>query len=251
MPAGIDDTSLAPSGVSPDYQSLFSDQQLTVAALFGRIGDGEPSLDHGQWSYEQFTNALIDMGLERGQEDSQGWTRYSGSLDVGLRIRVDVLGPKALPRRDGAKRVGAALREALASHEVVYLNGHSFGGSIDALGHSETFLSNRYGILMLDTCWSTQHYGLAALEASALVPQLDIIVNDRESVTGSVDGFQDLLSGLSRGAKKSARSQRPEAWSVLLSRLNRGADTRAAHRRQIAPENDYPMPERYRLAQAR
>ena len=194
------------------------------------------------------------MGLEEAESSPTsptGWSRFVGTLDVGLRIRVDVIGPDALPRTQGAKHVSKALREVLASHELVYLNGHSFRGAIAALGEVQTFASEHYGVLMLDTCWSTQLYGLAALRASKAMPRLDIIVNDEESVTGSVFGFSTLLRSLSAGAKRFGRNQRVAPWGVVLGELNRLADTRADLRRRMEPGTDYPDAERYRLAQLR
>ncbi len=250
MPLEIDSSSLAPQGLAPDYTSLLADQEFTVAALFGRMNDDEEGKDYGQWSYEQFLLTLAEMGLERVTGDRQGWTRFTGTADVGLRIHVDVLGPEALPQQGGAQAVGAALRQALEDHELVYFNGHSFGGAISALEDSETFSSAGYGMLVLDTCWSTQHYGVRALHASDS-HRIDIIVNDRQSVTGSVVGFGELLAGVMQGVRQSARNQSVKGWQELLSQLNRAAEQRAAQRRQLVAKTAFPEPERYRLAQFR
>ena len=50
------------------------------------------------------------------------------------------------------RRRPAALAGALASHDVVYYNGHSHDGDIEISPPRD------YRLIVLDSCWSTQHF---------------------------------------------------------------------------------------------
>ncbi|MBA2544890.1 MAG: hypothetical protein H0V17_34930 [Deltaproteobacteria bacterium] len=128
---------------------------------------------------------------------------------------VDLVGP--LP--DDAEAVTEAIDGALASHDIVYYNGHNFAGELEI----DSVVEHR--IVVLDTCWSAQHYG-------AWSDSVELIANSERAITGSVYSFVDLLDGLL------ARDGR--SWRALLAPANASAVDRAALRDQSA----YPA-ERY------
>ena len=83
---------------------------------------------------------------------------------------------------DDPAQTTAALAGALASHDVVYYTGHSHDGEIAIEPPSD------YRLIVLDSCWSTQHF------AEHLIgPQRDVITNSQRSVTGSIESFLVLV----------------------------------------------------------
>lgn len=197
----------APAG-GPRYDELLADGRVTVAAVFGELVGG-PN-DPNAWSYRAFVAGLRARGFAEVEVD-----RYQlGDFTVDVALIADDLAQST-----------AALAGALASHDIVYYNGHSHGGAIDITPGGD------YRILVLDSCWSTQHF------ATRLVgDHRDVITNDERSVTGSIDSFFVLLDAL-----------RERAPQYPLAAMNALAEQRARVR---APLSRFKQPEHYRLARA-
>jgi hypothetical protein len=250
--AGDEATSAEDESPGPDIAALAFDERFTIALLFGRMDKGPLADDKGTWSRKQLEQTLRAIGFEKTSVEASGWARYEGSVGHGLVVQVDLLGPAELPASDGGRAMGDAIQFAMRNHELVYVNGHSMGGAIEGLGQSDTYRSQdgdpeAYAILVLDTCWSTQHYSLAALGAAAGARRLELIANDSESVTGSIQSFTALLRGLlvSLAARHSESAQ--QSWSTRLQEMNRGAEMRAKERVSLVPDGRYPRPESFRL----
>lgn len=119
-------------------------------------------------------------------------------------------------------RIGRALTEAFATHELVYFTGHSDDGEI-------TFSAPpAYRIALLDTCWSTQLYS-----ARVIGRDHDVIGNSDRSVTGSIESLVLVIDALAR---------RAPTWQPVLDTMNARAATRTR-----APVSRYKAPEHYRL----
>lgn len=179
---------------------------VTIAAVFATIegpGDVAPV---AQWSAQMLGDELRHRGFRE-------ITAHRFERDDAT---IDVVGP--LP--DDADAVTEALARSLASHEVVYYNGHNFAGELEI----DSVLERR--IVVLDTCWSAQHYG-------AWSETVELIANSERAITGSVYSFVDLLDGLL------ARDGR--SWRALLAPANAAAVDRASLRDASA----YPEPEHY------
>lgn len=247
-----EEVGLAAAG--PEIGALASDGRFTVAALFGRMNKGSLEDDKGTWSRAQFEGFLRAIHFEKTSVETAGWARFEGAIGRGIQVQVDVLGPEELPANDGGRAMGHAIASAMGDHELVYVNGHAMKGAIESLGQAKTYHSQdgdpqAYAILVLDTCWSTQHYSLGAIHAAAGVRRLSVVANDSESVTGSVASFTTLLAGLLDSLAES-RQELPKgrSWSTRLQAMNRLAVTRSAERVALVPDLPYPRPERYRLA---
>lgn len=210
IPAGVCTTK---SG-GPRYDAMLADGQLTIAAVFGELSGGPT--DHNAWSYRAFADRLRERGfvaVEPGVGYTQGHEidRYRlGHITIDLVLIAD----------DPAQST-AAIAGALASHDVLYYNGHSHDGTI------EFDPPNDYRLIVLDSCWSTQHF------AKGLIgPARDVITNSERSVTGSIYSALVLIDALR------ANSDWP------LDEMNELADIRA---RKRAPISKYKEPEHYRV----
>jgi hypothetical protein len=199
VPAGV---CTADAG-APRYDAMLADGRITVAAVFGELSGGPA--DHNTWSYHAAADGLRARGFTEVDVD-----RFRlGNVTVDLALIAD----------DPAQTT-AALAGALASHDVVYYNGHSHSGAI-ALSPPHD-----YRVVMLDSCWSTQHYA-----AGLIGPDRDVITNADRSVTGSVESLLILVDTLrARGS-----------WPI--GELNARAEVRA---RMRAPVSRFKDPEHYR-----
>lgn len=174
--------------------------RASIAAVFARIEGPE---DVTGWSVRTLEAELV----------AQGFHAVAPERLERADATVELIGPLA----DEREIVEAVLDRELARRDVVYYNGHHFGGrlALHPRGHP---------IVMLDTCYSTQLY-------AALAGEAELIGNRARSITGSVYGFADLVAALL--ARDGA------SWRALLAPINRAAIARAARR------DVYPEPERY------
>ena len=189
---------------APRYGAMLADGQLTIAAVFGELAGGK--LDFNAWSYRVFIEALRERGFVEVTPE-----RYR----LGA-VTIDV----ALIGDDPAQST-AAIAGALASHDVVYYNGHSHAGDIQFAPPAD------YRLIVLDSCWSTQHFA-----KRLIAPNRDVLTNSERSITGSVDSFLVLVDAL-RANKD---------WP--LDEMNALAVARA---RMRAPLSKFKEPEHYRV----
>jgi hypothetical protein len=190
-----------PDGVCADTDGIPRlPARATIAAVFATI-DGPA--DVTGWSMGTLESELRALGFEA----------TSPHVFERQDATVELVGPLA----DDAAIVEQALNRALATHDVVYYNGHHFGG------HLSLHASN-HPIVVLDTCYSTQLY-------SELAADTELIGNRERAITGSVFGFSDLLASL---LERDGRT-----WRELLAPVNAAAIDRARVR------DVYPEPERY------
>lgn len=189
----------------PRYDAMLDDGHLTIAAVFGELVGGPT--DPNAWSYRAFAAGLRARGfVETGPDRFQ---RENVTIDL------------ALIANDPAD-TSAALAGALASHDVVYYNGHSHGGDIVFDPPAD------YRLIVLDSCWSTQRYAERLIAANR-----DVMTNTERSVTGSIESMFVLLDAL---------LAREPAWP--LAEMNARAEYRARLR---APLSKYKEAERYRV----
>lgn len=201
VPAGVCTTTTG----GPRYDVMLADGTLTIAAVFGELAGGPT--DPNAWSYRAFAGGLRARGFVEVEPD-----RYR----LG-EITIDV----ALVPNDPEEST-AALAGALASHDVVYYNGHSHGGTIELDPPAD------YRLIVLDSCWSTQRYAERLID-----PARDVLSNTERSITGSIESFFVLVDTLI------AREPR---WPV--AEMNELAEHRARLR---APLSKYKEPEHYRV----
>lgn len=258
---------------------------IALAILFFTRRDrGVPEMPRGFCAETDGTPALPDrvtiaavFATIHGPEDVTGWSMTTlgrelegrGFLRDGDRyVRADAVVEISGPIEDDADDVGVALERALAQHDIVYYNGHNFGGglAIDTTlegtlvasrepakmpntrtlatspepAKTPTFIASheptgapgvdqpRRRMLILDTCYGAQLY-------SGLAEELVLIANTEKAITGSVFGFVDLLDGLL------ARDGR--GWRTLLAPINAAARDRAA----LREDSEHPEAERYGL----
>ena len=84
-----------------------------------------------------------------------------------------------------------------------------------------------YRVLVIDSCWSTQHF------AKRLIGQnLDVLTNREQSVTGSIESFLVLVDALRTNS------------DFPLDEMNSLAVARARRR---APVSKFKDPEHYRV----
>ncbi|HEY5949133.1 MAG TPA: hypothetical protein VIV40_26755, partial [Kofleriaceae bacterium] len=198
----------------PRYDAMLADGTITVAAVFGELAGGPT--DHNAWSYRAFATGL----RERGFSEIAPSIGYTQGHEVE-RYRLGTMTIDLVLMPDDPAQTTAALAGALASHDVVYYNGHSHGGGITISPPGD------YRLIVLDSCWSTQHFAKRVIG-----PQRDVITNSDRSVTGSIESFLVLVDALgTRGG-----------WP--LAEMNALAEARARHR---APLSRFKDPERYRL----
>ncbi len=141
----------------------------SIAAVFARIEGPE---DVTGWSMRTLEDELLAHGFHRIEN---GFERADATVELFL-------------LEDDEDAVEAALNRELARRDIVYYNGHHFGGGLElrAVGRP---------IAVLDPCYSTQFY--ASMSTTA-----ELIGNRERAITGSVYGFVDLLAA--------ARAQRRE-----------------------------------------
>lgn len=199
LPAGVC------ANTAPATRTPLVDGRLAIGAVFAVIDDDH---DVTGWSSSTFTREL----------ELRGFRRVSPARFERADAVVDLVAP--VP--DDVGDVQQALDGALASHAVVYYNGHNFGGELELVPHGPQ------QILVLDTCWSAQYYG-------DLAPRVALVANTERAITGSVFSFLGLLDGLL------ARDGR--SWATLLAEMNAEARIRA----RLRPDSPYPEPERYAL----
>ena len=101
--------------------------------------------------------------------------------------------------------------------------------------------ADAYRVLLLDTCWSQQHYSVPIVKARH---RYDVISNTERSITGSVDSFVELLRGLVHAAWTHDNA----SWPRLLAPMNRLASQRAIRRVLENPRTKYAHPENYGLS---
>jgi len=171
-----------------------------VAAVFATI---EGPADVTGWS----------MGTLESELRQQGFTEARPHVFEREDATVEVIGPLA----DDEEVVERALNRVLATHDLVYYNGHHFRGGLEL--HPRD-----HPIVVLDTCYSTQFYASLASEA-------ELIGNRERAITGSVFGFADLLG--------TVLERNGRGWRELLAPVNRAAVERASLR------DVYREPERY------
>jgi hypothetical protein len=177
---------------APRYDELYADGRLSIGIVIGELAGGPA--DHNAWSAHVLQDELRARGIP---------------FDLEL-------------VRDRPAAIGAALDRALATHEIVYYNGHSYRGKLKLRAPDD------YRLVFLDTCWSTQLYS-----PRLVGPAHDVIANADRSITGSVESFLVLLDGLRARAD----------WREMLERMNRRAAERAHHRSSVSR---FKHPERYR-----
>ncbi len=241
-PGELDGTPLpAPAGAAaapeaPRYDALLADGRITVAALFLRMDEDVPlARDPGAWSYQALLADLEARGFRRTAFDpAADAVTLEGAMPGGPRLVVDLLGPRSLPHYRGAD-VTRRLAAALDRHEIVYYDGHAFRGRLLALRLPPAADRPDYQIVLLDTCWSRQHYGAAF---GAVAPTVDLVSNGERSITGSVESFAAFLVALKGGA----------SWPALLSAMNRPAEARAAGRAAAGAGVRFRLPERFAVS---
>jgi hypothetical protein len=189
----------------PRYAEMLDDGQLTIAVVFGEL-EGGPA-DPNAWSFRAFETGLRERGFV--EIAPERFRRDNTIIDIALIA-------------DDPEQTSAALTGAFASHDVVYYNGHSHKGAIELAPGAA------YRLIVLDSCWSTQHFAKRLLDRGH-----DVITNSERSVTGSVESFFVLIDVLL------AREPR---WP--LAEMNELAERRAAQR---APLSTFRVPERYRI----
>lgn len=114
--------------------------------------------------------------------------------------------------------VAAAIGRALRDHEVVYYTGHNFQGRLSFA------IPPDHRTLIMDTCYSTQLYSRYARES------LDLVTNDKMSVTGSIETLPLVMRHASFteiNARAEARAaQRPPASKLRQAERYRGVCAR-------------------------
>jgi len=173
--------------------------------VFGELVGGPT--DPNVWSYRAFEHGLRARGFN--EVAPERFQRGAITIDLAL-----------IP--DDPAQSTAALAGALASHDIIYYNGHSHGGDIELSPGPD------YRVIVLDSCWSTQHFAERLVGANR-----DVITNRERSITGSIESFLALLDALVARAP-----------AYPLGQMNELAVARAWNR---AARSKYKEPERYRL----
>lgn len=205
-PAMPDDVCETTGG--PRYSELLADGRITIAAVLGELNN------HGRHDFNAASARTLATGLR-----ARGFVETAPSHFEAGELVVDF----ALYPHDNP-RIGRALTEAFATHELVYFTGHSDDGEVPFSVPAD------YRIALLDTCWSTQLYS-----ARVIGPDHDVIGNSDRSVTGSIDSLLVAIDAL--------RARAP-AWQPVLDTMNARSEARARIR---APISRYKAPEHYRL----
>lgn len=189
LPTGVCST----QADTPRYDRLYADGTLSIGIVIGELEGG--AVDHNRWTARVLERELTKRGV---------------AFDLVI-------------VRDNKTAIAAALEHALATHELVYYNGHSHSG------HIRFSTPSAYRLVFFDTCWSTQLYSKRLVGA-----EHDVLTNTNRSITGSVDSFFILLDGLRARA----------TWTSMLDDMNDRAKQRAHLR---APLSRFKDPEHYRV----
>lgn len=107
---------------------------------------------------------------------------------------------------DDERAVSLAIETALREHEVVYYTGHNFQGRL------AFEIPSDHRTLIMDTCYSTQLYSRYAREG------LDLVTNDRPSITGSIETLPLVMRRASFAeinARAAARAEKRPPASKL------------------------------------
>jgi hypothetical protein len=193
-PPSIPDGVCSTTGGEPRFVQLLADERITIAEL------DDPR--HRAWSRDALIRALRARGFREVTAD-----RFERGVFV-----VDIM---------LVTSVRHELADALATHDVVYYNGHSERGEIPIV------VPDEHRIIFLDSCWTTQLY------SERLVGNHEVISNTERSITGSIQSLVILIDGLE------ARSP----WDSIVARLNERAERRATGRGLFSI---YRSSERYR-----
>lgn len=216
----------------PGYGQLAADGVLEVGVLFGQMSEGDlAATDDGLWSQRAFEQDLAAHGYAKLDRPGSAWATWESSIG-SLRVSVDVAGPEVFPLLGDADQARSTLRSLVASHELVYLNGHANQESLDALGDPQAFEPATYRVVVLDLCWSYFLYSRPALDAAPW-GQTHVVNASGRVITGSIESFSLLLHGVTKSASESMQGSDSESptWIDLVRAMNEQAAGRAEARR--------------------
>ena len=164
----------------PEYQLLWADDLLTVAAFFGKQDDGAVKDDSNWQNVNRFANWLVEADFtevpQEDNEDGDGlplmrrFTRTVGERQE----QVDVFGPNRFRNLNDWSGLDT-WNQALAEHEVIYYGGHSSMGT--GMAFEQADYPGFYQIFGVASCLSYEYYVRPILAGKRGWENVDVISN--------------------------------------------------------------------------
>lgn len=227
----------------PEFDRLTADGRVEAAVIFGVLDPDAPIEQNNstaEWS--KFVETMTSRGFV-GEPLPGAGTRYARTRE-GLVEVIDVISPVDLSTL-GPARTPAVFADLLKHHEILVYNGHSFYGSLSVLNDPANYPTDRYQIIMMNSCWSYAYYTkqVFAAKASATDPRgwrdADVVNNSEKGWSYDMEATTRLLlTNLFVGAEVGGASGgRRYTWQAIISALN---DT-ARHRHELfGPPGSHP-----------
>ena len=225
---------LPPAITFPEYDRLASDGKLDIAIVFGpgehdaTVGSDDP----GMMQWLSFDGRLFQAGFRKLDTTGPGerWqkTVLSPLAPSGQIVEtVDIWSPTDIAAL-GQAGTDVLFRDALAKHEVLIYDGHSFYGSLGVLADKTAYPAGQYQIIFMNSCWSYEYYTkqVFAAKTTAADPKgwvdADVINNtqtgqfsNQSRMTNIV--LVNLLAGVESGG---AVDGRRFTWQAIIGKMN-------------------------------
>lgn len=179
---------------------------VVSAVAWAAVQDREPPMPDDLCSSDEPISTQGRLAIVVGNLRAPGDTRNEPNAWSAAELARRYPNADLVRVPDNEFVVAAAIGKALADHEVVYYTGHNFQGRLAFA------IPSAHRTLIMDTCYSTQLYARYARDG------LDLITNDKMSITGSIETLPLVLRGASFAeinARAQARaSKRPPATKL-------------------------------------
>ncbi len=214
MTVTVDELLPAPRATYPEYDRLWADSELRVAAFFGRSGKEDTIASNSSWqTVDRFVRWLESVGFERDRADR-----------LGLRLRkqqgrrqvvVDVYGPDVFHDLTDFDRF-AHWQQAIYQHEVIFYSGHSVLGS--GFAFEQVRYPDFYQIFLVASCLSYEYYVQPILAGKGSWSAADVLTSvEPTSFEEALPLTSTVLAGLVWGFEHEGAL----SWQGILGAVQR------------------------------
>jgi hypothetical protein len=197
----------------PEYNQLWSDNQLTVSVQYGKLEDGDVQSDPNWRNADQFCKWLADAGFREQPKQAMG-RRFSKTTAAGRTETVDVYYPDLFEDvTDYAHK--ANWQKEVSEHEVVIYLGHSVLGTGSA--YDDVKYPSFYQILYIGGCLGYEYYVNPVLQGKGDWGKVDIVSSITENLYSENNpGTAAFLAKLFKGFETSGKM----SWQQIMSGIN-------------------------------
>ncbi|MBA2542226.1 MAG: hypothetical protein H0V17_21475 [Deltaproteobacteria bacterium] len=203
--------STATAAVYPEYDQLVADNKVTVAILFGQIGDEATisSSDPGVRNHARYGRMLTDAGFK--SVTAPVGKRFEKTLRGGVVAQIDLYAPKDFSGLGDFEHFDN-FQKALSEHEVVAYDGHSMLGASDFWTRPE--YPSFYQIYLYGGCLGYEYYIKPILHGKGdSWAKLDIMSSVIEVTADATDFAAPAIAKLLFAIENGKRS----SWKQVLN----------------------------------